>query len=244
MKQKTFKKTDTIWTVVIAAPALLLVVALLVGVFGRTKAEYISAPSTACDDFGGVMLSDYDNLSIAVSERNVTFNFGNIKLKTYDFVVLDVMNAKIFPGDTHTVSFGPVFDFEGSESFFENISQNDPVDYSNISGPFVDHQLHNDTLTYVLDLRNIEAGDVTWYTFVNGEFHKSDTVSSVNVNTTFKSFKIDFQHEMTSWTDTYEIGALYLYGFENAKNCTIGDYIEDQTLNLSTCKDSMLYQGE
>ena len=69
MKTKTFNKTDTVWTVLIGVLALLLCAALVVGVAGKTKAEYIPAPSTASPDFSGEMLSSYDNLTLESSKK-------------------------------------------------------------------------------------------------------------------------------------------------------------------------------
>ena len=250
MKTKTFKNTDTIWTVVVAALALLLIVALFVGVFGKTKAEYIPAPSTASPDFSGEMLSSYDNLTLELSKNYFSFNFGDICLSDYDFIVRDVIDACIKPNDLYyDISFGLEFDTNGEKLFFENISSVNSNDYSEDSGPFFDDFIRDQSITYVLDLRDIQDGNVFWATYVDGVFHNSGSVSSVSKDTTLQKFKIVYASENTQNPsseayDSYSIGGIYLYGFEEASDCTIGDYIEDQTLNLSTCKDSMLYTGE
>ena len=78
MKTKTFNKTDTVWTVLIGVLALLLCAALVVGVAGKTKAEYIPAPETAASDFSGEMLSSYDSLRIRLIDDKIESNLVSI----------------------------------------------------------------------------------------------------------------------------------------------------------------------
>lgn len=249
MKTKTFNKTGTVWTVLISALALLLCAALIVGVTGKTKAEYIPAPSTASDDFSGTMLSDYDNLKLFLNKNYISFNFGGVELSRYDIVVLDVVNATLQPCDLYEISFGLQFDNDGTKTYFENTVGLDSSSYNQYSGPFFDDSIGNKTITYVLDLRHIENGVVSWTTYVDGIYHKNGNVYSVDKDTVLESFNIVYadesiQNPSAESYDQYIIGALYLYGFEDASDCSIGAYIADPTLKLTDCKDSMLYTGE
>ena len=69
------------------------------------------------------------------------------------------------------------------------------------------------------------------------------TIQSAGEDFFLTGFKIAYA-SMSEQYDIYKIGGMYLYGFENADDCTIGDYISDSTLKLTDCKDSMLYTGE
>lgn len=241
-KQKTNKSNTGVY-VLLSVLALLLVAALLVGVGGKTKTVYVPAPPTASSDFSGTMLSDYDTLSVNLSSDYVNFNFGEVKLSSYDYIVLDIMDASLEPNDTHSISFGLVFRENDTETFFKNTASVDSTNYSESSGPHFDNFIEDDGISYILDLRDLENGNIRWITYLNGLFHNSGDFTSIGQDAFLTDFKITF-NPMSEYADSYEIGGMYLYGFENAEDCTIGDYISDSTLKLTDCKDSMLYTGE
>ena len=97
MRQKNKNRENALWMVLSAVLAMLLIVSILVGVTAKTKKVYIPAPPDAADDFSGVMLSDYDNLSIHLMDDYISFDFGKITLLDYDFIAIDLLNARIMP---------------------------------------------------------------------------------------------------------------------------------------------------
>ena len=232
MKQKTFKKTDTVWTVVISALALLLVAALFVGVFGKTKAEYIPAPSTASGDFSGEMLSNYDNLSIELYNDRIALDFENVDLTDYKYVVIDV-DGDFHESDCYSVTFGPIV----GNLNLNTTSSSDLTTYENtVTGLF---DFNVGVFTYIFDLTDESYARL--YLYYNGVYQDSLGVSEFDT-TILESFLITYG-EMHEMYGTITIESFYLYGFEDKPQYLV-QHLENHELNLSTCKDSMLYKGE
>lgn len=237
MKQKTFKKTDTIWTVVISALALLLVAALLVGVTGKTKAEYIPAPDSAADDFSGTMLANYDNLNLYFYSDEIIFDFNDVNLLDYNYVVLDVCNVNFTPTDSYTLEFGPDIDgFDLKTEACGEIIGNECV--PNVTGLFTKC---TGTFTYIFDMTDVSTG-VKLHLYHDGNYHTTLAVNEFS-SSMLLSFTLGYDDGHEHYANS-SVGGMYLYGFENARDCTIGDYIADHTLKLTDCKDSMLYKCE
>ena len=231
MKTKTFNKTGTVWTVVIAALALLLVAALLVGVTGKTKAVYIPVPETAASDFSGEMLSSYDNLRIRLIDDEIEFDFSDVTLSDYKIVVLDVCDSSFGPVDLNKTSFGPVID--GLDLYTE-----DTVDYAThehtITGAFAKS---NGTFTYIFDMRE---SDLKIYLYLDGKYHKMFT--SADHNKIITSFVLNL-YGTEEMYGNQSVGSMYLYGFKNAPQY-LEEHLANTGLDLTDCKDSMLYKGE
>lgn len=231
MKQKTFKKTDTIWTVVISALALLLVAALLVGVTGKTKAEYIPAPETAASDFSGEMLSSYDNLRIRLIDHKIEFDFADVTLSDYKIVVLDVCASSFGPGDLNATTFGPVID--GLDLYTEHHVDSSTYE-STITGAFAKS---NGTFTYIFDMRE---SDLKIYLYLDGKYH--EMLTSADHNKIITSFVLDLGGTENTYGNQ-SVGSMYLYGFKNTPQ-HLEEYLANTKLDLTDCKDSMLYKGE
>ena len=239
MKTKTFNKTGTVWTVLISALALLLCAALIVGVTGKTKAEYIPAPDSASDDFSGTMLSDYDNVLLYFSSDKVLFDFEDVNLTDYDYVVLDVCDSEFLVNDSYGMSFGPKVDGFDLSTYIDVAPDSTGSLTKSISGLF---NRDTGTFTYVFDMRDIENDIVNLHLYFEGAYVSTSTLTEFS-SSVLSAFAIEYENSHEAY-GSCKVGALYLYGFENAKNCTIGDYIADPTLKLTDCKDSMLYTGE
>lgn len=237
MKTKTFNKTDTVWTVLIVVLALLLTAALVVGVAGKTKAEYIPAPDSAADDFSGTMLANYDNLNLYFYSDEIIFDFNDVDLLDYDYVVLDVCNVNFAPTDIYTLEFGP--DIDGFDLKTHALGQIiDSMCIPNVTGLFTKC---TGTFTYIFDMSDASAG-VKLHLYHDGDYQTTLSVNEFS-SSLLLSFTLGYDDGHEHYANS-SVGGMYLYGFENAKNCTIGDYIADQTLKLTDCKDSMLYTGE
>ena len=238
MKTKTFNKTGTVWTVLISALALLLCAALIVGVTGKTKAAYIPAPPTASDDFSGTMLSNYDNLILSFSMNQITFDFIDVDLLEYDYVVLDVCNSNFECDDSGYIRFGPSINGVNlSTESYVSPDENGSLK-PGVNGLFNEFA---GTFTYIFDMTGIADG-VKLHLYHDGVYYSSFEMNDFT-STKLESFQISYQ-EYLEYCQFMTVSGLYLYGFEDASDCTIGDYIADQTLNLTDCKDSMLYTGE
>ena len=239
MKTKTFNKTDTVWTVLIGVLALLLCAALVVGVTGKTKAEYIPAPPTASDDFSGTMLSNYDNLILNFSMNQITFDFIDVDLLEYDYVVLDVCNSNFECADSGYIGFGPAIN--GLD--LSTDSHCSPDENGNLK-PGV-NGLFNEfagTFTYIFDMTGLADGVAKLHLYHDGVYYSSFEMNDFT-STKLESFRISYQ-DYLEYCQLMTVSGLYLYGFENARDCTIGDFLSDHTLKLTDCKDSMLYTGE
>lgn len=232
MKQKTFKKTGTVWTVVIAALALLLVAALLVGVGSKTRTVYVPAPPTASSDFSGLMLSNYNNLSIKFSDNRIALDFENVDLSDYKYVVIDI-DGNFNESDCYSVTFGPII---GNLNLNTTTSTNVTNFDNTVSGLF---DFNSGVFTYIFDLTF--EGCERLYLYYNGVFQDSLSVSEFDT-TILESFLITYD-EMHETYGTTTIESFYLYGFEDRPQYLV-QHLENHELNLSTCKDSMLYTGE
>lgn len=230
MKTKVkFKNSKVGVYILLSVLSLLLIAAIFVGAGGKTKTVYIPVPGNASSDFSGVMLSDYDSLRLYMCNNSVILDFDDVELEDYDFVVLDIVNASLLPFDMNSTSFGPTIEGVNLNTYGSFNYDTYNVDYS---GVYPDME---GTFTYVFDMR---GESIKVYTYQDGVFNKVIT-SDIS-----KGILKDFTFIAEINYGLQSIHSVYLYAYEDAGDCTLGNYISDSSLNLTTCKDSMLYKGD
>ena len=232
MKANFRTKKSSVWIFLSGFLAILLVVAILVGAMSKSKATYIPAPEHASTDFSGEMLSNYDNLSIELSNDRIALDFENVDLLDYKYVVIDV-DGVFQEADTYSVTFGPVI---GNLNLNTTSSTDLTTFKRTISGLF---DFNSGVFTYIFDLTNESYARL--YLYYNGVYQDSLGVSEFDT-TILESFLITYgeTHELYG---SITIESFYLYGFEDRPQYLV-QHLENHELNLSTCKDSMLYKGE
>ena len=248
-KNNTNKK-GAVFLVLPVILAVLLIIALLVGVTGRTKTVYIPAPGNASDDFSGTMLADYDNLKLIVYQSTLEFDFNDVLLSDFDFIVMDLTSANLQPNDSYTIGLSLNFNNESLCLTNNFIGHGSGEGYAYYSEPYfivgsdeVGSVIPVANYTYLLDLRDLKNGKIVVNCYVDGVFSTTNTFTDVPSDIKMTSLTHVF-NKVDQNCDSASYGGIYLYGFENADDCTIGDYISDTTLKLTDCKDSMLYTGE
>ena len=189
------------------------------------------------------MLSDYDNLTLNFYDNKIEFDFSDVSIDDYDFIVLDICDARLLPSDSGSVlKYGPSFDNTGVTNGIQNqLSMSAAsITYGEFFG---EYDMHNSSdFTYLIDARSLASGVVEVLTYLDGVYcHK--TVFEDITDITLKNFVINY-HSIDKTYGNFSINAMYLYGFKNAEDCSLGAYISDTTLKLSDCKDSLLYTGE
>lgn len=195
--------------------------------------EKINVPENASSDFNGTMLSSYDNIRFEFYEDGYQFDFKDVDLLNYEYVVLDVCDANFSSYDTYTVEFFPYI--EGLN--LKTISRLDPTDFSESVGGLFDKD--SGTFTYIFDLTSIKEGIAKLHLYYNGIFYKTVSVDNFT-STILSSFDVEYGDLHENYGTNY-VGNIYLYGFNEGDADYLKYHLANHNFNLSTCKDSLLY---
>ena len=95
----------------------------------------------------------------------------------------------------------------------------------------------NGTFTYIFDMRE---SDLKIYLYLDGKYHKMFT--SADHNKIITSFVLNL-YGTEEMYGNQSVGSMYLYGFKNAPQY-LEEHLANTGLDLTDCKDSMLYKGE
>ena len=216
--------------------AIVLTLSFLASAFTKPKImipQKIEAPENASSDFSGTMLSNYDNLELLFYQDKIVYNFEDVNLINYDYVIIDV-KADLTLNDSYTIRFGPVL---GSLDLDTIISSGDSYGTINVVNGLFNQ--YNGIFTYIFDMTSVNEGVARLHLYYNGIYYNTVSVSEVD-STILEAFKIKYDSFLESCGNN-SIDFFYLYGFSDGSAEYLKQHLSNHNFNLSTCKDSLLY---
>ena len=200
-------------------------------------------------DIADNVLVSYDNIELNFKSNRVAFDFEDIPLDSYDFLVLDV-NISNKANDFYTQSIDLLLSNVDADLIcsFNLGYLGDSTEVGIVDCPLFPSLvgvLHNEfkdyIFTYVIDCRETSNNKITLMTYLNGSFQVKKEFGIIeNCSSELMSFEFNY-NSSAELQDISSFKDFFIYAF-NGDTAFI-DAISDTSINLKDCPDSMLYEG-